>query len=131
MRRFLQYRLRTLLILMLALAVPLGWWSYKAERQRKAVNALWKSGAGIDYDHNFTGGDPHPTLAHWRYQVKTVWLQPPVSDSDIEALQTLDGLKKVFLEFNKGADKDRVAREVHRVKAALPEAFVMSVYSIK
>ncbi|MCE9556821.1 MAG: hypothetical protein K8T91_26025 [Planctomycetes bacterium] len=52
LRRMLQYRLRTLLVITTIIAVLFGWWSYKAQRQREAVAALRKIG-GTAYYHRY------------------------------------------------------------------------------
>ena len=49
-RRFLQYRLRTLLIVMVVVFVAMGVWSNSARRQRAAVESLKKVCALVMYD---------------------------------------------------------------------------------
>ena len=49
-RRLVQYRLRTLLIVMTILAAGLGWWSHKARQQRVAVEVIRSAGGLIIYD---------------------------------------------------------------------------------
>lgn len=99
-RRPVQFRLRTLLIVMAIAAVALGWWSYKAERQRRAVDVLYKSGAWVAYTgpiRHALRGRSHftrtfePATVHWLYRVNAVWLVQPASDNEIAALRALDG----------------------------------------
>ena len=55
-RRWLQFSLRTMLVLMLVLGVAFGWFAYKVEQaraQREAVEAIEKLGGYMN-----TG--PHP-----------------------------------------------------------------------
>ena len=49
-RRFIQFRLRTLLILTTIIAILLGWWSHKARQQREAVAAVQAARGRIQYD---------------------------------------------------------------------------------
>jgi len=101
MRRF-QFRLRTVLILTAVIAVSLAWCSWKAEKQRRAVETLEKRGATIYYgdsDIRVIFWNPKPWFLHWQLRVTEVDLLGQVSDSDIEALQALDGLKQVTANF--------------------------------
>jgi len=53
-RRWYQFSLRTLLIVVLVLSLPLGWIGWKLEKareQRKAVEAILKEGASVWYDY--------------------------------------------------------------------------------
>lgn len=55
-RRWLQYSLRTLLVLVLLLSLPLAWFALKirkAERQRQAVDAIATLGGWVRYDYQF------------------------------------------------------------------------------
>jgi len=52
-RHWLQFSLRTLLVFMLLLSLPLGWFAMKmqrASRQREAVEAILKVGGTAWYD---------------------------------------------------------------------------------
>lgn len=48
--RIAQFSLRFLLILVLAISLPLGWWVNSAERQRKAAEQFRLMGGTVDYD---------------------------------------------------------------------------------
>jgi hypothetical protein len=48
--RFLQFRLRTLFVLLTALALWLGWQVRQAERQHRAVRAILDVGGVVEYD---------------------------------------------------------------------------------
>jgi hypothetical protein len=111
-RRLLQYRLRTLLILMTVIAVWLAWWSHKARRQREAVAALTTLSAKIVYD-DYTYGSPplllvrtRPYLPKWLVKllgkdyfanVISVSLPTEVSDADLAPLRGLADLEELDL----------------------------------
>ena len=51
-RRWLQFSLRAMLVLMLVVSVPLGWFAFKlrqARQQRQVIEAIKKLGGGVDY----------------------------------------------------------------------------------
>lgn len=64
-RRWFQYSLRTLLIVMTIIAVGLGWWSHKARQQREAVAALEKAGGLAVYDFQERQLDKPPYWPRW------------------------------------------------------------------
>ncbi len=111
MRRF-QFSLRTALIVMAVLTVPLGWWSWKAERQRQAVVTLEARGATVIYKGQHSLARPLPYLVDWWYRVRLVQLTEEPADADIAALKVLDGLEEVLV--------DEFERDGKRLKAALP-----------
>ena len=96
------------MILMAVIAAPLGWWSWNVERQRRAVESLHKSGAWIYYKD---GG-----------KVNAVKLDSEPANSDIKALQALDGLERVFLPSSNNEAK---------VRAALPNCMVTTESLLK
>ena len=49
-RRWFQYSLRTLLIVMTVCAALFAWWSHKARQQREAVAAIKAAGGEVQYD---------------------------------------------------------------------------------
>lgn len=111
-RRLLQFRIRTLFILMAVLAVLLGWWSWKAERQRRAVEYLENREAGIGYQSNMPNygffRNDRPLLVDWRYGVRFVGLHQDPTDADIAALQALAGLEEVRVERSLLIDEKRL-----------------------
>ncbi|MCE9552704.1 MAG: hypothetical protein K8T91_04910 [Planctomycetes bacterium] len=93
-RRLFQYRIRTLLILTAVVGIPLGWWSWKVERQRRAVETLIKNRAYVFCQGERIGYSitHRPQFWSWRNKVELVSLNQDPVDDDIQALQTLDGL---------------------------------------
>jgi hypothetical protein len=60
-RRRFRFSLRTLLMVVVLLSVPMGWFALKmrqAERQRQAVEAIQKAGGYVAYDYEFYGSGP-------------------------------------------------------------------------
>ena len=56
MRRFFQFRLRTLLLVLTAISLWLGWQVRQAERQRQAVTAIAAAGGEVEYGVESHGG---------------------------------------------------------------------------
>ena len=57
-RRRFRFSLRTLLIVVVLLSLPLGWFALKmreAARQRKAMEAIREAGGDVFYDYQLTG----------------------------------------------------------------------------
>lgn len=124
MPRF-QFSLRTLLLTTAVVALPLSWWSWKAERQRRAVAELRKSGAYIVYNipsvaatKNTHRAEGVPPFVDWRYKPIQVSLYQPPSDDDMAALQELDELECVSTYTVLNED------DVHRLKTAIPKCRV-------
>jgi len=66
-----QFSVRSLVVLVVAVAVPLGWFGVKmreAERQRRAVEAIEEMGGWVQYDHQYD--------SHWGDFMGK--LEPPV-----------------------------------------------------
>ena len=67
-RRWLQFSLRTMLILMLVISVPLGWFTYRlnqARKQRAVIDAIHALGGSTEYDGesgSYTEGS-YPSMA--------------------------------------------------------------------
>ncbi len=59
-RRWFQYSLRTLLLLVTALAVWLGFYVHRANKQREAVAAIQRLGGWLRYDYQIVGGKFDP-----------------------------------------------------------------------
>lgn len=88
-RRWLQFRLRTLLVAITVLAIPLGVIVERAERQRRAVERIESLGGTVWYDYQYgvnakgettiTMNMPHPTSFSWARRLlgdhyfDTVW----------------------------------------------------------
>lgn len=121
-RRLLQFRIRTLLILIAVLAVLLGWWSYRANRQRQAVAALKRAGAYVSHTPTpswiFSPPGPEWMMdSSWRdyfTNVRTVWFVVTPSDGDVEQLKKLHSLEDVLVPSLTPED------ELKRLRAALP-----------
>jgi hypothetical protein len=69
-RRFLQFSLRTLLVVMLIVCVTLGWKVNKAKRQREAVAWVQESGGSVSYGYEFDDArkrvpNPQPPGPKW------------------------------------------------------------------
>ena len=72
-RRWLQYSLRTFFVLLTVFCVWLGWMSYEAREQRKAVQWVQEIGGTVFYDYEYyyqRGGDDlvdhyEPTAPRW------------------------------------------------------------------
>jgi len=111
-RRWYQFRLRTLLVVTLVLAVGLSWIAVKlqqARRQRKAVQAICQLGGAVGYDFDIVGGTYRP-----RYEepAGTAWLSrvdlvsdvlavslsgPSVHNEDLVHLESLPKLESLHL----------------------------------
>ena len=124
----MQYRLRTLLILTTICATWVAWWSYKADKQRRAVATLAKSGAlvmytrhGILFD-NVNGLENH-ALIDFFDTASFLWLTRYPSDADIAALQSLDSLRNVSTLYV----RRRRAEDAVRLHEALPNCSFLLV----
>ena len=65
-----QFKLRTLLVAVLLLSLPLSWVAVgmeRARKQREAVEAIVKLGGGVRYDYHDGVCDPaeHPPVPSW------------------------------------------------------------------
>jgi len=56
LRRLFQFRLRTLLLAVLALSLTLGWYVRQVELQRQAVAAVKNAGGDVFYDYELSAG---------------------------------------------------------------------------
>lgn len=114
-RRWLQISLRGFFVGLSLLAIALGWYARRVERQRQAVRAAVELGGSVWYDDEvdaslFTTGKP-PTGARARLGawLGRDWFQTAtvvdirglggrsLTDDDLRALRPLSGLKKLTL----------------------------------
>jgi Leucine-rich repeat (LRR) protein len=69
-RRFFQFSLRSLLVVMLVVCVTLAWKVEKAKKQREAVAWVQESGGSVSYDYEFDDArkrvpNPQPPGPKW------------------------------------------------------------------
>ena len=108
-RRWLQFSLRTMLVLMLAFGCGFGWLAYQikqARQQREAANVIEKLGGTIDWDP--TSGGMIRTAMAWVgkllgqdlfVDVRSVYLDnTPVTDAGLEHLRGLRQLQVLDLD---------------------------------
>ena len=102
-RRWFQFSLRTLLIVMTVCAVAFAWWSYKARQQREVVAAL-KKNAMIVYDFREQRLKKPPYWPAWLVNivgvdyfanVTEVHFHDDTTDADMRGLSKLTTLKLV------------------------------------
>ncbi|MCE9545655.1 MAG: hypothetical protein K8T25_09070 [Planctomycetia bacterium] len=135
-RRWLQFRMRTLLIGTAIIAAVLGWWSYKARQQREAVAALRKVSARVDYDASllWTGGLENPP--QWpQWCLDTVGMDylahvtgvevvlTKVANSDLARLQNLTTLEEIRIY-----DAYYTAAEVAQLQRSLPGCRIIRIH---
>ena len=65
LRRHLRVSLKTMMVLVVILAVPLAWGVNRAREQRRAVAAVKKYGGWVHYDYEFVGGKLTPGQEPW------------------------------------------------------------------
>ncbi len=61
-RRWFQFSLRTLMIFVVAVAVPCAWlghWQSQKRREQAAVDALVRTGADVEFDYQLAAGSPN------------------------------------------------------------------------
>ena len=109
-RRWLQFRLRTLLIAVLVLSLPLSWFAVRmdrARRQREAVEVIRRFGGIVYYDWHMYRRNQAPSPAWLRTQLGLDFLHdvsavkltdPQVSDAVLECLSGIAGLRGLSLE---------------------------------
>jgi Leucine-rich repeat (LRR) protein len=113
-RRWLRFSLRTLLVFVLVLSVPLGWFAWrldKARRQREVVEAILKAGGSVVYDYQLdkdgrpNGGEPM-TPAWLRKSLgddffrEVMWVNfhlTQVTDAGLEYIKGLNNLEELDL----------------------------------
>ena len=114
-RRWLQFSLRTLLVLMLALGCVCGWLASKIKRareQREAVKAIEELGGRVDWKPA-SGGMIRTAAAwvgklmgeDWSVDVGAVYLTgTPVTDAGLEHLRGLTQLQLLSLDSTRVTD---------------------------
>ena len=117
-RRWLRYSIRSLLLLVLALSIWLGWMANRAARQRHAAQALEQIGAKIFYEHSWPNQFDKRVPAwvlntigeDWFYDVVGVSFSfPSFTDAELQAamphLHELSNLNVLFLDGTKLTDE--------------------------
>jgi hypothetical protein len=115
-RRWLQVSLRTLLVLLTAICIWLGWQVERARKQREAINAIAERGGGTSYVWEIEPKDgmgrstkPACPLPDWIRQlfgddllfpVSTVWLGPNFTDDDLSIIQSFDSSRLLALNLS-------------------------------
>jgi hypothetical protein len=104
-RRWLQFSLRTLMLVVLMVSVPLGWFGMKvrvAEREDAAVDAIQALGGGISYRSDDL---PTPAWIPRRHAVKVLAVflgETQTTDADLgrlkEHLRTLPHMEELKLQ---------------------------------
>jgi hypothetical protein len=106
-RRWYQFRLRTLLVLMVLASIGLSWFAVKmrkARRQREAVAAITKCGGMVRFDYGYRDSATQPPGPAWLRSLLgddfftdaiAVWI---FSDDDAEALRGLPELQELSMD---------------------------------
>ena len=115
-RRWTQFRLRTLYVLVAVAALPCVWLAWRMEhkrRERAVVAEIKKQGGVVFYDWQTTGNDT-PSGAAWLRtllgddffaDVTCVIESSQVTDADLTHLQGLTALQKLHLNGTKVTDE--------------------------
>lgn len=82
-RRLLRFRLRTLLLAMLAISVALGVYVNRARRQQAAITAIKKFGGEAVYDYQFKNDWSVPDADSWA----PAWLRKRLSDDFFHSIK--------------------------------------------
>ena len=99
-RRWFQFSLRTIFIVMTLLALWLGYITHRARQQKQAVEAIEKLGGEVSYDYEPAGPAWLRRLIGIDYfaSVTTVeLLGREVTDAGLEHLKRLTSLRRLFL----------------------------------
>ena len=127
-RRWLQFSLRTALVLVLICSIPCGWLAYKlklARDQREAVQAIRKGGGGVLYDYHWSASRDYtrgigylpsaePKTPKWLVDrlgidmfatVIWVWLPREATDRDLQPLAELSSLEFLCLNESRVTDE--------------------------
>jgi hypothetical protein len=111
-RRWFQYSLRTLLLVMLLASIGTSWLAYRATRQRDAVAAILRAGGGVIYSYEYDAAgkivsDPEPPAPEWLRNVLGIdyfsrvtdvhLAGDSITDTDLEVLECLPGLRTLIV----------------------------------
>jgi len=97
-RRRFPYSLRTLLLLVLVLSVPLGWFAIemrRARRQKEAVEAILMAGGEVIHDSGWLGRWPADEFYSDVIAVNLIGAE--VTDAELQQLKVLTSLRGLFL----------------------------------
>ena len=117
-RRRFQYSIRSLLVLMVVVAVACGWLATAKKRataQRAAVEAIEQAGGGVSYDYEGDGSEPVelPGPAWLRELLgdnlfvdltEVMANQPEFSDAGLEHFDGLTQLRRLWMDHTKISD---------------------------
>ena len=92
-RRWLQFRLRTILILLTVLAAGLSWMMYRLRAQRAAVQAIRDAGGDVDFHYAISDG----------YNVRRVDLRK-TDFSDLTPFARCPNIEKLYLSHTQVKD---------------------------
>ena len=122
-KRWLRYSLRTLLVVITILCIALGYWTYRAKRQRAVVKWVEENGGEVHYDFEldeygytikaakppspkwmqaFLGNDYLATVVHVRLENSEV--------KDVEPLAQLEQLEELILDKTQVRDLTPLAK---------------------
>lgn len=108
-RRFVRFSVRGLIVLVLAIAIALGWIVHRAQLQRDAVAAIRRAGGEVQYDWQYEDGQgvsSTPRGPKWLADrigpdyfdtITTIWGKQPISDDDLKLIGQLAGLEVLNL----------------------------------
>ncbi len=124
--RWYQYSLRSLFLVTMAFAVWLGWICHKANRQRKAVEAIEELDGLVMYDYEFDADgipirNPQPPGPAWfRNLVERLdFYNTRVTDAGLVHLQGLTNLEVLWLDSSLVSDDG-----VNQLQQALPNCTI-------
>ncbi len=107
-RKWLQFSLASLLLVMTVLGIGLGLWADSARRQQRAVEFLREKGGRIEYSHQVAGGAkatlPGPAwIRNWMgidyvdHVARAGFQDIPITDADLAAIRDLPRLTSVLI----------------------------------
>lgn len=111
LRRSLQFKLRSFLLILAIVCIWLGWYSVRVQQQREAVDWVLKNGGAVRYDYEYQGQkfipDSQPSVPKWLldtlgvdYFSAVTWVELSNMSkqvSDVTPLASLAKLKKLRL----------------------------------